>query len=145
MRYGDDPGETRTRIDLAMDLVRSFLPNGAAAANQLRERVAAASGEVPADIIVEVVAKMAWKGHLFEAARDFDRAAHHRDLPPFAALSTDARSFAGAVLDFSGVNRTAFASASEAAGQTRPAKSEPASDAGPPIARSLFDTDRSGS
>jgi len=40
--------------------------------------VAAAFSEVPADIIAEVVAKIAWKGHLFEAARDLDGAAHQR-------------------------------------------------------------------
>lgn len=111
VRFGSDPAETRGKIELALELVRQYLPNGAAASHQISERIHSSSLEMPADMIAEVVHRMMSKGTLFEAARALESAAYQRDLRSFTQLGADARSFAGVVLDFVRIDRAYFAQA----------------------------------
>ena len=61
LRYGTDPDETKKRLTLALQLVRRYLPNGSAIANQLRSRIDDETKMMPVDIIADVVVKMAGK------------------------------------------------------------------------------------
>jgi hypothetical protein len=76
LRFGTDPSDTKRRLNLVLELVRSYLPNGAATASQLRARIDDASKAFPADIIAEVCA--------------LERAAHETKLPSLSELSNDA-------------------------------------------------------
>lgn len=109
VRYGSDHAETKRRLDLALQVTRQYLQNGAAQANQLREKIASDTAAVLADVIAEVALKMGRAGNLFNAARDLEMAAHLRQVPPFSSLSNDARSFCGAVMDFFDLDREQLA------------------------------------
>lgn len=125
VRYGSDFAETKRRLDLALQVTRQYLPNGAAQANQLQEKIAADTDAVLADVIAEVALKMSRAGALFKAARDLEIAAHLRELPPLPSLSNDARSFCGAVMDFFDLDREQVAAALRAVSSAAiPAHSE---------------------
>jgi hypothetical protein len=137
LRFGTDPQETKKRISLAVDLVRGYLPNGPAVSNQLRAKIDEATAIMPVDIMAEVVMKMAGKGHLFEVGRTFDKAAYDVQLPALADLGTDARSFAGAVFDYFGIDRVKIVEALKAG-----SPSKVAAKSGAEEAPSLFETDK---
>ncbi|EMD9441690.1 hypothetical protein VXE32_005746 [Burkholderia cepacia] len=109
VRYGSDHAETKRRLDLALQVARQYLPNGAAQANQLREKIASDTEAFLGDVIAEVALKMGCSGSLFDAARNLEMAAHLRYLPAYSSLSTEARSFCGAVMDFFELDRTQLA------------------------------------
>jgi hypothetical protein len=138
LRFGTDPDETKKRLALALQLVRGYLPNGTAVANKLRSRIEDETKVMPVDIIADVVVKMAGKGHLFEAGRVLERAAHEETLPKLADLSVEARAFAGAFFDYSGIDRvkmgSVFAGAVPAPGTAGAPKSAP---------ETLFDDNKS--
>ncbi len=129
LRFGTDPDETKRRLGLAFELVRGYLPNGPATANQLRSRIDDATKQLPVDIIADVVMKMAGKGHLFEVGRIFERAAHEKVLPAISDLGTDARSFSGAIFDYFGFDRVKMSEALLAS-TSSPAESRGPSDGG---------------
>lgn len=118
VRYGSDHAETKRRLDLALQVARQYLPNGAAQANQLREKIASDTEAFLGDVIAEVALKMGSSGSLFDAARDLEMAAHLRYLPTYSSLSTDARSFCGAVMDFFELDRAQLAEVLESNGST---------------------------
>lgn len=105
IRYGSDHAETKLRLELALRVTRQYLRNGAAQANQLRERIASDTEAFQADVIAEVALKMGRTKSLFDAARDLEMAAHLRRLPSYSSLSAEARSFCGAVMDFFELDR----------------------------------------
>jgi hypothetical protein len=109
VRYGSDYAETKRRLDLALQVTRQYLANGAAQANQLREKIASDTEAFQADVIAEVALKMGRTGRLFDAARDLEMAAHQLQLPAFASLSTEARAFCGSVMDFFELDRVQLA------------------------------------
>jgi hypothetical protein len=109
VRYGSDHAETKRRLDLALQVARQYLPNGAAQANQLREKIASDTEAFQADVIAEVALKMGRSGRLFDAARALEMAAHLRRLPSYSSLSAEARSFCGAVMDFFELDRVQLA------------------------------------
>jgi hypothetical protein len=109
VRYGSDHAETKRRLDLALEVTRQYLANGAAQANQLREKIASETEAFRADVIAEVALKMGRAGSLFDAAIDLEMAAHRRQLPAYSSLSVEARSFCGAVMDFFELDRAQLA------------------------------------
>lgn len=118
VRYGSDYAETKRRLDLALQVARQYLPNGAAQANQLREKIASDTEDFQADVIAEVALRMGHGGRLFDAARDLELAAHLRELPPYSSLSAEARSICGAVMDFFELDRVQLADMLESCGAT---------------------------
>ncbi len=111
LRFGSDHGETKSRFEVAVRMTRELLPNGMALSNKLRERIDANTAAIPTDIIADVVTKMFSKGALFESARQLESAAHMSELGGYADLPPEAKSFAGALLDFSSLDRERVASA----------------------------------
>lgn len=109
VRYGSDYAETKRRLDLALQVTRQYLPNGAAQANQLREKIINDTEAFQADVIAEVALKMGRTGGLFNAARELEMAAHQLQLPAYGSLSTEARAFCGAVMDFFELDRVQLA------------------------------------
>lgn len=116
VRYGSDHAETKRRLDLSLQVVRQYLPNGAAQANQLREKIASDTEDFQADVIAEVALKMGRTGSLFDAARDLEMAAHLRHFPAYSSLSTEARSICGAVMDFFELDRAQLAELLDSSG-----------------------------
>ena len=124
VRYGSDYAETKRRLDLALQVVRQYLPNGAAQANQLREKIASDTEGFQADVIAEVALKMGRTGSLFDAAKDLEMAAHLRRLPAYSSLSTEARSICGAVMDFFELDRAQLAAMLDSGGSSGGSVSE---------------------
>lgn len=109
VRYGSDHAETKRRLDLALQVVRQYLPNGAAQANQLREKIANDTEAFQADVIAEVALKMSHNGSLFDSAVDLELVAHLRHFPTYTSLSREARSICGAIMDFFELDRAQLA------------------------------------
>lgn len=116
VRYGSDHAETKRRLDLAVKVARQYLGN--AQASQLREKIAADTEGFQADVIAEVALKMGRSGSLFEAAIHLELATHLRQFPTYSSLSTAARSFCGAVMDFFELDRAQLAEMLDSVGFT---------------------------
>ncbi|MBA2965042.1 MULTISPECIES: hypothetical protein [Ramlibacter] len=111
LRFGADHGETKSRFDVAIRMTRELLPNGMPLSNQLREKIEQNIAAIPADLISDVVTKMFSKGALFESARQLEAAAHATELRGFSELPAEAKSLAGALLDFMAIDRQKVAAA----------------------------------
>lgn len=109
IRFGEDVKGTEEKLRWAEAAIRDFAPNGAGLADTIRSRFKQALQSIPAESLAEVVVKMANSDRLFRAARDLEQAAYVSDLMKFDDLSVDAKSFLGAVLDFTSIDRTLFA------------------------------------
>lgn len=110
IRYGHSEKEDgMSQLNLATELVRQYVPNGAAVASALQQAVDKDLQKVPAEIISDYILQMDKPDGLFSAARDLDAAAYSRNCPNFDLLSSAAKSFMGVVLDFCNIERKAFA------------------------------------
>jgi hypothetical protein len=109
IRFGEDPKGTAEKLKWAEAAIRDFAPNGAGLAEVIRNRINEALRSVPAESLAEITAKMANSDRLFNAARDLEQAAFAINCPGFDNLSVDAKSFAGAILDFISIDRVTFA------------------------------------
>jgi len=112
IRYGHDDDNVVGRLRLAEAIVREYAPNGAGLAQTIREKLMAAFDAVPAEALAEIAVKLTRTDAMFVMARHLEDAAFAPALPSFDQLPTDLKSFLGAVLDFGGVDRAAFAKAS---------------------------------
>jgi hypothetical protein len=122
IRFGEDAQGTEDKLRWAEAAIRDFAPNGQGVAEVFRSRFNQALQSVPAEGLAEVVAKMSNSDRLFNAARDLENAAYASQTATFDALSLEAKSLLGAVLDFVGVGRAAFASSWEPSAQSSQTK-----------------------
>jgi hypothetical protein len=111
IRYGDDAAGTLKQLRWAEAAIREYAPNGAGVAQVVHERFTQGLSAVPAEALAEVAAPLTKTDALFEIARTLEALAFKRDVPSFDHLPPNAKPFLGAVLDFSGVSRSAFAKA----------------------------------
>ena len=109
IRFGDDPKGTAEKLRWTETAIRDFVPNGVSIASIVRNRFNDAISAIPASDLAEITVKMATSDRLFRAARDLEDTAYTIDLPRFDDISIEARSFLGAMLDFSGIQRIDFA------------------------------------
>jgi len=109
IRYGEDREGAIQRMRFAEALIRDYAPNGAAVAQIIKERLASDLKAVPAEDLGEIAAKMSRTNMLFNVARALEHAAYEETLRAFDDLGPDAKSFLGAVLDFTAVDRKGFA------------------------------------
>lgn len=123
IRFGEDAQGTEDKLRWAEAVIRDFAPNGAGTAEAMRTRFLSALQSVPAESLADVVAKMANTDRLFRSARDLECAAYAKEQMGFDALSIDAKSLLGAILDFAGVDRSLFASSWESS-LGKPSKGE---------------------
>lgn len=111
LRYGSsDEDEGPERIRMAVALARQYASNGSATAAQIDAGISEALDAIPAEIIADQAVKMSREGDLFKAARRLEHSAYSKLAPSFDELELDDKAFVGALLDFSDVERSKFAS-----------------------------------
>ena len=113
IRFGDtDRVAGSAMLRVATRLVERFADNGSAIAKMIEDKARLEYDSIPAEIIADEVMKMGGtRETLFSAARELERMGYHRACPSFDGLDVSARSFLGALLDFSQIERKAFAEA----------------------------------
>jgi hypothetical protein len=112
IRFGENVDGTYEKIMWAEMALREYVNNGASIAIQIRTGFEQDLKQVPAEDFAEIVVKLSNTNSLFDIARILEYAAYRDDDVSFDALPTDAKSFVGALLDFSKQDRKLFASAS---------------------------------
>jgi hypothetical protein len=108
IRFGEDARSTQEKLRWTEAAIRDFVQGGEGIAEAVRRRFFEALEAVPAEALADIIVKMANSDRLFKSARDLEQAAYAIDLPSFDGLSTDAKTFLGAVLDFAGADRVLF-------------------------------------
>lgn len=113
IRFGNADREVGlARLRVATALVRRYADNGPIVARTVEDRARGEYNDIPAEIIADEVMKMGGiRENLFSAARELERLSYLRACPNFDGLSVVIKSFLGALLDFSRVERKAFAEA----------------------------------
>lgn len=112
VRYGAIGRENgRRTLSLAIELVRKYAPGGSSLAKTVESGLEADLNAIPAEIIADQAARMLKDGQLFSVGRELEQAAYLQPCPTFDALSTGAKSFFGALLDYANVRRETFAAA----------------------------------
>ena len=122
IRFGNtDRVAGLAKLRAATGLVRRFADNGSVIARAVEEKAYREYERIPAEIIADKVMKMRGANeNLFSVARELERASYLRTCPTFDELGTSIKSFLGALLDFSQIERRAFAKAWTAAGVSDP-------------------------
>jgi hypothetical protein len=112
VRYGAaDSQEGARALRLAARLIEKYAPGGSATAHQVEQRFRADLNAIPAEIVADQAGRLLKEGILFNVARDLEAGSYNRACPPFDVLNAPAKAMIGALLDFSGVSRKAFAAA----------------------------------
>ena len=113
IRFGNaDRAAGLARLRVATGLVRRFADNGAIVAQTVEDRAQKEYDDIPAEIIADEVVRMGGiRENLFSAGRELERLSYLRTCPNFDDLEGVVKSFLGALLDFSRVERKAFAEA----------------------------------
>ncbi len=110
VRYGDDDEKRGLeKVRVAARLVEMYAPNGAALSQSISSSVKSDYDSVPAEGIADFVLTHVKSGGLFQLARDMDLRAFSGDLLGYDGLSVAERALLGVLLDFSDVDRQAFA------------------------------------
>ena len=112
VRFGPDTRSGgMTKLNLAIELVRSYATNGEAIASAIERRVGSEFDRIPAEVIADQSVKMFKQGQIFDTACALERACFSKSLPSFDSLGLQEKAFLGALLDFSDVDRRSFAKA----------------------------------
>ena len=112
IRYGNTDTEAGLeKVRLALGLVRQYADNGSVVAQVIGERTSEKFSSIPAEIIADEIVRMGTKETLFSVARKLERACYLQICPNYDELDTPVKSFLGALLDFSGIDRKIFAMA----------------------------------
>ena len=110
VRFGFTNREVGTeKIRLAAALIRKYAKNGSAVATLVENKVMEDYNRIPAEIIAEQSLKMSLSGELFQCARAMEHWAYSKALPNYDDIEAREKSFIGALLDFSDVDRAGFA------------------------------------
>lgn len=110
VRYGSTNellGTEKLRVALA--LIREYAENGVAIASKVEQGVVKGYEKIPAEIIADQFIGMSKNGELFNSARRLEQAAYSKECPSYDMLDSNLKSLLGAFLDFSDVDRAAFA------------------------------------
>ena len=86
---------------------------------------------IPAEILGDYVVKHARHDELFQIAKRLEHYAFSKSLPAFDGLGLDEKSLLGALLDFTAVDRSKFASAWTKALPAQAANNAAQADVGP--------------
>ncbi|MET4173884.1 hypothetical protein ABIB99_004984 [Bradyrhizobium sp. LA6.1] len=112
VRYGHtNLREALASVRTAVGLVRQHVSNGNSIAAQVERGFDQQAGRVPAEIIADYVARLSATDGLFIVARELERNAFKVDITHFDALSVEARSLLGVILDFHTISREKIANA----------------------------------
>jgi hypothetical protein len=111
IRYGQiDKSAGLEVMRLAVALVQKYAPNGDATARTLELAIGRELASIPAEIIAEFVVKNTKLDDLFQIAKRLEHLSMSKVPKSFDALEADEKSFTAVLLDYTGVDRTRFAS-----------------------------------
>lgn len=112
IRFGaDDEDAGLEKVRIATALVEQYAPNGRALSQTISQAIRNDFSKVPAEIIADFVLVHLKSDGLFRVARSLELRAFSKDLLGFDDLPVEEKSFLGALLDFSGMDRSSFAKA----------------------------------
>jgi hypothetical protein len=135
IRFGNpDEAEGRERIVLAMGLLRKYGPGGEATGRAVETAIMKDLQNIPAEIVGDYVEKHVRHDDLFQISKRLEHIAFSKVVPSFDALSSEEKSFLGAILDFAGIDRSRFAQSWISTKSGKPAPNSSKAGAGP-----LFD------
>ncbi len=110
IRYGNaDADLGRERIVLATELLKKYGPKGENTGRAVETAVMRDLQNIPAEIISDFVVKHTRQDDLFRIAKRLEHTSFSRSLASFDVLDVEEKSFIGALLDFSGIDRSQFA------------------------------------
>ncbi len=112
IRFGENVEGTYDKLEWAEMALREYSNNGASIASQIRTGFERDINQVPAEEFAEIVVRLSNTNSLFDIARTLEYAAYRVDEVSFDSLPTEAKSFVGALLDFSKQDRKLFSAAS---------------------------------
>lgn len=112
IRFGENVKGVYDKLDWTEMALREHVENGASIARQIKSGFARDQKQIPAEDFAEVVVRLSHTNSLFDIARTLEHAAYCVNNVSFDVLPIDAKSFMGALLDFSQIDRKLFADAS---------------------------------
>ncbi|WP_025996005.1 hypothetical protein [Pseudomonas viridiflava] len=110
IRYGDEeeaPGLEKVRVAAA--LIERYAPNGRAVSQSMLNSIRADLQNIPAEIITDHVLTQMKGVPLFQVARSLESEGFRTKPRGFDQLKLEEKSFLGILLDFAGLDRSAFA------------------------------------
>jgi hypothetical protein len=111
IRFGDiDEAPALERMRLAIALLEKYSASGDATGRAIEAAVKKDLKNIPAEIIAEHVVKSTKPEDLFQIAKRLERLSFSQVVTPFDALGIEDKAFIATLLDYSGVDRSRFAS-----------------------------------
>ena len=109
IRYGELNIDSATGpYGVALALVRKYT-GGSGAARTIESRVRADFERIPAEIVADQAVRQLRESQLFNTARELESFCYASVDVGFDSMTSGAKGMVGAMLDYSGVNREAFA------------------------------------
>jgi len=110
IRYGDeDEVAGLEKVRVAAALIERYTPNGSAVSQSMLNSIRNDLQGIPAEIITDHVLTQMRGVSLFQLARSFESEGFRAKPRGFDQLTLEGRSFIGILLDFAGLERSAFA------------------------------------
>ena len=107
--FGDRGSEgTKSLVNTAAALIKSYLNDGASLADQLRSSVMSSYSEIPVGALADYFSRPEVSRNLFSMAVRAESLAFERDFREPDSLDSELQGFLGVVLDFSGIERRIF-------------------------------------
>jgi hypothetical protein len=111
IRFGDiDEAPALERMRLAIALLEKYSASGDATGRAIEAAVKKDLKNIPAEIIAEHVVKSTKPEDLFQIAKRLEHLSFSQVVTPFDALGIEDKAFIATLLDYSGVDRSRFAS-----------------------------------
>jgi hypothetical protein len=111
IRFGDiDEAPALERMRLAIALLEKYSASGDAIGRAIEAAVKKDLKNIPAEIIAEHVVKSTKPEDLFQIAKRLEHLSFSQVVTPFDALGIEDKAFIATLLDYSGVDRSRFAS-----------------------------------
>lgn len=112
IRYGDeDEVSGMEKVRVAAALIERYAANGRALSQSMLNSIQADFQRVPAEVVADHVLSQLKGDALFRLARSLEFEGFKVELQGFDQLPVEERSFLGALMDFAGLERSAFADA----------------------------------
>ncbi|MNZ84138.1 hypothetical protein D3C78_1028840 [compost metagenome] len=110
IRYGDEnEASGLEKVRVAAALIEHYAPNGRAMSQSMLNSVQADLKKIPAEVITDHVLSQLKGDALFRIARSLEFEGFRGRPLGFDQLSIEERSFLGVLMDFAGLERSAFA------------------------------------
>ncbi|WP_439890050.1 hypothetical protein ACS7SF_12315 [Ralstonia sp. 25C] len=112
IRYGDeDEVSGMEKVRVAAALIERYAPNGRAISQSMLNAIQEDFQSIPAEVVADHVLSQLKGDALFRVARSLEFEGFKVELQGFDQLPLEEKSFLGVLMDFAGLERSAFADA----------------------------------